>query len=128
MLIIDDDPFIRELYEEVFRGQQFDVSLADNGAAGLALLLEGGYDVVLLDVMMPKLDGFGILTKLKETPSKKPNGPILLLTNLDHTQSREMAQTLGVHSYIVKANVLPPELVARVNEAIANSKTPQPVQ
>jgi DNA-binding response OmpR family regulator len=128
LLIIDDDAFIRELYQDVFRDEGFDVTIADNGASGLELLTEGGYDAVLLDVMLPKLDGLGVLTKLKETPPKTPNGPILLLTNLDHDPVLEAAKKQGAHSYVVKADILPPELVAKVNEMISQSRTPQPGQ
>ncbi len=126
LLIVDDDPFIRDLYEEVFKGEGFEVTTAENGELGLSHLKNGGYDAVLLDIMMPKLDGLGVLTSLKENPPDQPNGPIILLTNLDHDPMVEKAKSQGAYSYVLKADVLPPQLVASVREAIESSKTRQP--
>lgn len=129
ILIIDDDTYIRELYEEVLKGEGFDVTTAKDGEEGLAHLLTGGNDVVLLDVMMPKLDGVGVLTKLKESQPKTPNGPILLLTNLDHDPILDQAATLGVSKHLLKADMLPPTLVEAVNTALGIPTAPhQPVQ
>lgn len=126
LLIVDDDPFIRDLYEEVFKAEGFEVTTAENGELGLSHLRQGGYDAVLLDIMMPKLDGLGVLTSLKENPPQIPNGPILLLTNLDHDPMVEKAKSEGAYTYILKADILPPQLVASVNQAIASVKTPPP--
>ena len=129
IIVIDDDIFIRELYEEVLKNAGYDVTSAEDGEVGLSKLLEGGFDAVLLDVMMPKLDGIGVLTKLKETPPKQPNGPILLLTNLDHDPMLDTAKKLGATQYMLKADVLPPKLVELVNKATASSSgAPQPGQ
>jgi two-component system chemotaxis response regulator CheY len=130
ILLIDDDAYIRDLYEEVFTDAGFVVTVADNGQTGLEELMRGGYDAVLMDVMMPKLDGIGVLSKLKETPPSTPNGPILLLTNLDRDPMLERAQELGAYAHVLKADILPPALVDKVNEAIKStaSGTPPPVQ
>ena len=129
IIVIDDDIFIRELYEEVLKNEGYDVTVAEDGETGLSKLLEGGFSAVLLDVMMPKLDGIGVLTKLKESPPKKPNGPILLLTNLDHDPMLEKAKELGASQYLLKADVLPPKLIELVKNAVAaSSAAPQPVQ
>lgn len=116
ILIVDDDAFIRDLYEEILKDEGFEVDIADNGETGLEKLLHGGYDLVLLDVMMPKLDGLGVLTKLKEAIPAPHNGPILLLTNLDHDPMLDQAKELGAHSHILKADLLPPDLIRVVKE------------
>jgi DNA-binding response OmpR family regulator len=130
ILIIDDDDLIRDLYEEVLKGEGFDVTVAKDGEEGLRHLKEGGFDVVLLDVMLPKLDGIGVLTKIKETPPQKQNGPILLLTNLDHGPSLNQALTLGAHSYLLKADMLPPVLIENIRKLTGtpSSATPPPVR
>lgn len=130
VLIIDDDVYIRELYEEILKGEGYDVDIAENGEVGLEKLSAGGYDATLLDVMMPKLDGLGVLAKLKETPPKKPNGPIMLLTNLDHDPILDKAKELGAAKHVLKADILPPALVALVKEATETtpSTAPQPGQ
>ncbi len=75
---------------------------------------EGGYDLILLDVMMPKLDGLGVLKGLKATPAKKANGPILLLTNLAHDPVVQEALATGAKDYLVKAEYNPDELLAKL--------------
>lgn len=128
VLIIDDDTYIRDLYEEVLKSEGFEVLVAKDGQEGLAALLIGGYDVVLLDVMMPKLDGIGVLTKLKESVPQQPNGPILLLTNLDHDPILTQATALGVYKHLLKADMLPPALVSAVKEAMQISTVLQPAR
>lgn len=129
ILIIDDDTYIRDLYEEILKGEGFDVSVAKDGQEGLKFLLEGGFAAILMDVMMPKLDGLGVLTKLKESTPKAPNGPILLLTNLDHDPLLEQAKSLGAYAHLIKADMLPPMIVSAVKEAISKfSGRSQPVQ
>jgi CheY-like chemotaxis protein len=118
ILIIDDDTYIRDLYEEILKGEGFDVVVAKDGEEGLNYLLDGGFAAVLLDVMMPKLDGIGVLTKLNESTAKKPNGPFLLLTNLDHDPLLDQAKSLGAYTHLIKADTLPPTLVTAVRNAI----------
>lgn len=118
ILIVDDDTDIRDLYEEVLTGAGYTVVTAENGEVGLQKLIEGGFDATLLDIMMPKLDGLGVLTKLRETPPKQPNGPILILTNLDHDPILEQTKALGAYSHILKADILPPALVQLIEDAM----------
>jgi len=82
ILIADDEQYIRELYEEVLSSEGYSVEGVADGKTALEKISEGGWDLITLDVIMPKLDGLGILTKLEETPPKKKNGPIILLTSL----------------------------------------------
>src|SRR5207245_2526054 len=95
IIVVDDDQYIRELYEEVLKGEGYEVDSATNGEEGLPKLQQGGYDLVLLDVMMPKLDGMGVLNALSANPPLTKNGPIVLLTNLDNIALIKEAQTKG---------------------------------
>ena len=121
ILIIDDDTYIRDLYEEVLKGEGFEVVTAKDGEEGLARILEGGFAAILMDIMMPKIDGVGVLTKLKETQPKQPNGPILLLTNLDRDPLLEQAASLGAYKTLIKADTLPPTLISAVKAAISQT-------
>lgn len=116
ILIVDDDLYIRELYEEIFKDAGFDVSTAFDGEEGFEKMQQGGYDIVLLDVMMPKLDGIGVLSKLQTTPPSVKNGPILLLTNLAHESVIQDALKKGAAGFLIKTDVTPDELVAKVNK------------
>lgn len=114
VLLIEDDQFTRELYMDVFTNEGFEMDSAPDGEAGLVKAREGGYDLILLDVMMPKLDGLGVLKGLKTTPPTKPNGPILLLTNLAHDPVVQEALATGAKDYLVKAEYNPDELLEKL--------------
>lgn len=116
ILIIDDDLYIRELYEEVLRDEGYEVDSAINGEEGLAKAQAGGYSLILLDVMMPELDGMGVLEGLKAHPPSVPNGPIILLTNLGHDPLIKEARSKGASSYVIKAEMNPDQLVAHVKK------------
>lgn len=116
LLIVDDDLYIRELYEEVLKGEGFEVDSAVDGEDGLFKLKKGGYDVVLLDVMMPKIDGLGVLDGLQMAKPEKPNGTILLLTNLGHDPVIQEALKKGATSYLIKADLTPDQLVQHIKQ------------
>lgn len=111
VLVVDDDQYIRELYEEVMKTEGYDVESASDGLIAYDLLKKGGFDLILLDVMLPKMDGFRILDKLKEEPPTKPNGVVILLTNLDHGPLIKDAFEKGVTEFMVKADITPSDLI-----------------
>lgn len=111
VLVVDDDQYIRELYEEVMKTEGYDVETASDGLTTFELLKKGGYDLILLDIMLPKMDGFKILDKLKEEPPAKPNGKVILLTNLDHGPLMKDAMEKGVTEFMVKADITPSDLI-----------------
>lgn len=114
ILIVDDDQYIREFYEELLSEAGYEVSTANDGQKGLELMQVGGYDLVILDVIMPKLDGIGILTQLQESPPKAKNGPIILLTNLANDPAVQEAKDKGAHSALTKSNITPEDFLATV--------------
>lgn len=114
ILLIEDDQFTRELYEDVFKAAGYDIESAPDGEVGLTKAREGGYDLILLDVMMPKLDGLGVLKGLKQSPPEKQNGSIVLLTNLAHDPVVKEAMANGAKASLVKADFNTDELVERV--------------
>ena len=116
VLIVDDDLYIRELYEELLKDEGYEVTTGSDGAEGLTKMSEGGYDLVLLDVMMPKIDGVGILQKLAETPAKSPNGPIIILTNLANDPVIDEAKKLGAQDSFIKSDHTPDEFLGKVKE------------
>lgn len=116
ILIIDDDLYIRELYEEVLRDEGYEVESAINGKDGLENAQKGGYSLILLDVMMPELDGMGVLDGLSKNPPHVANGPIILLTNLGHDPLIKEARNKGVSSYLIKAEMTPDQLVAHIKK------------
>lgn len=120
ILFVDDDLYIRDIYEEVLTSEGYTVETAINGEEGLAKLKIGGYDLVLLDVMMPTLDGIGVLEELQKNPPQQKNGPIILLTNLGFDPLVKTAKDKGVASYIIKADLTPRDLVEKVRQALGD--------
>lgn len=116
ILIVDDDQDTRDIYGEFLTEAGFEVDYAKDGNEGLAKILEGGYDLVLLDIMMPKIDGITILKKLKENPPQGYNGPIVMLSALDQEHIVKSALDLGAAGFLSKTNVNPEEALNKVSE------------
>ena len=123
ILLIEDDTYIRELYEEVLKGVGFEVVVAIDGEVGLEHAKIGGFDLILLDMMLPKLDGLGFLRALKNEPPKAPNGPIIILSNLTHDPVIKMAQTLGASAFVAKSEMDPGEFLDKVRGFLAQAQT-----
>lgn len=131
ILLVDDDLYIRELYDEILKGEGFDVETTADGKTGLEMILANTYDLILLDIMLPKLDGIGIISKLKEAKSSISLKSIVFLTNLAHDPVVKEALDLGVHSCLIKSDITPEDLVNHVKQALGKeagdtvSKTPK---
>jgi DNA-binding response OmpR family regulator len=120
ILIVEDDQNNRNLYQTILSNAGFKVDVAQDGSEGLTKCQIGGYDLVLLDVMLPKIDGVGILTELAKNPPKIPNKNIYLLTNLTHDPILKEALKLGATDVILKTDVNPDELTKKVKEILAS--------
>lgn len=114
ILIIDDDPQFRDLYRDIFSMASFTVDTADDGEQGLVKLRNGGWDCVLLDVMMPKMDGLQVLKSLKDNPPVQPNGPIVLLTNLAQEPIVKEGLANGAKTFFLKSEFNPDEVVEKI--------------
>lgn len=129
ILLIEDDALTRELYQEILEQEGFDLTIASDGQEGYDKASKGGFDLILLDIMMPKMDGVTLLGKLKENPPAVKNGNVLLLTNLEHDAVINEALNLGAASYFVKSNLTPGQVLEKIKTYL-NTPTPQsnPVQ
>ncbi|MGA2910585.1 MAG: response regulator [Candidatus Microgenomates bacterium] len=119
ILVVEDDQNTRNLYQRVLESAGFKVDVATDGAEGLTKCREGGYDLVLLDIMLPKMDGIVLLGELKKSPPKVPNKNIYMLTNLAHDPILKEAITLGAKDVLLKTDVNPEELVNKVKEILS---------
>ena len=117
ILIIDDDPFILAMYTQKFKEHGFQVEVAHEGKEGLAKAKELKPDVILLDVVMPAMDGFDVLKKLKEDAGAQPP-KIIFLTNFGQREDVERGMQLGADDYIIKAHFTPSEVVKKINEVL----------
>jgi two-component system alkaline phosphatase synthesis response regulator PhoP len=116
ILLIEDDAYIRELYEEVLKNAHYEVVTAIDGEEGLAKAQEGTYDLVLLDIMLPKLTGIEVLKQIKEEGSKLIDVPVYLLTNLGEETIAKETYKLGADGYLLKAKYLPRELIKEIDK------------
>ena len=119
ILLVDDDQFIRDLYQEILVNDGYEVDTAADGKEGLEKIEAGGYDLILLDVMMPQVDGIGIVRIMEKKMPTKKNGPIILLTNLTHDPIIDEALQKGVKTVLNKADMTPEDFSQHVKAALA---------
>lgn len=115
--IVEDDPTISQMYRMKFEADGFDVELADNGKRGVAMVESFSPDLILLDLQMPEMDGPTALAEMRKHDWGK-NVPVIILTNMGEEESPKELKALGIHSYIVKADLTPSQVVAHVKEAL----------
>ena len=101
VLIIDDEEDIRNILEYNLKKEGFSVYTSENGAGGIELAKQVNPDIIILDLMLPGMDGFAILKELKA--SAKADVPVIIFSNKDNPADREQAATLGAAAFYVKA-------------------------
>lgn len=118
ILIIEDEPLLAEAYAFLFRHSGHKVVCAGDGEEGLVKSAKSEPDLIVLDMMMPKLDGLGFLRQYEA--KKHPKVKIILLSNMQSLEYETQAYTLGVMDYKIKASISPPELSEIVNKLLTN--------
>lgn len=113
ILIIEDDQDIRELYAEVLRDAGFEVIEAVDGQSGMEKALNGDYDLLILDIMLPKTDGLSILRQVKENEHLK-HKHVVMLTNLGRESIIKEGFALGADGYLIKSEHTPGQIVSEV--------------
>ena len=117
VLIVEEDAFLAEIYQKKFEMEGFKVSVAGNGEKGLADIKKKKPDIVLLDILLSKLDGFAVLEAAKADNSIK-NIPIILLTNLGQKDDVRRGLDKGAAGYLIKTHFQPSEVVDKVREVL----------
>ena len=113
ILLVEDEKMLADMYVAKFSKEGLSVLKAEDGARGLELARKHKPDVVLLDIILPKLDGFAVLKELRKHPDTSDTH-ILLLTNLGQEEDVKKGQKLGADDYFIKANHTPGEIVEKV--------------
>jgi len=116
ILLIEDNPYIKELYTEVLQNAGYLVEIAEDGISGVDKIKKGGYDLILLDMVMPKSGGLEVIKAASQNPPATKNGPIILLTNLTKDAMVQEALNKGASSYIVKSDITPGQLIDNVKK------------
>jgi two-component system response regulator CpxR len=118
ILIVEDDPLMSRMYQKIFKFEGFEVDLAHDGEEGLDKVRKNKPTLVLLDIMMPKMNGLEVLEKMKMDPEIKTI-PVIMLTNLAGNQDAESALSKGAVKYIIKSENDPKQVVNMVKEILA---------
>ena len=121
ILLIEDDELLANLYAEKFKNEGYEVFTSNNGLDGIKLADVEIPSMILLDIMMPKMDGFMALKRLRKNEKTK-NIPVILLTNLGQEEDVKRGKALGADDYFIKANHTPSEIVAKVKSVVAKKK------
>ncbi len=121
IIFIEDEPTLQKTVGRFLENEGYEIKSAIDGETGLAMVKKIKPDLVLLDLILPKKDGFEVLKEIKEDETTK-NIPVIILTNLEKTADVEKTLSLGATTYLVKANYELKEIVKKIKE-ILNHKT-----
>lgn len=113
IILIEDDKSLAEMYSLKFKLEGLDLMILEDGLLGLQKVKSELPKVILLDIMMPKMDGFAVLTELKKDPITK-DITVLMLSNLGQKSDMEKGKKLGANDYIVKASMTPTQVVEKI--------------
>ncbi|MCA9329082.1 response regulator [Candidatus Saccharibacteria bacterium] len=118
ILLVEDDDALASVYQARLQAEGFDVKRVPNGEDALAATLEYKPNLVVLDVMMPKVSGFDVLDILRNTP-ETAHVKVVMLTALSQDSDKERAQKLGADDYLVKSQVVIADVVERIKHHLS---------
>jgi len=123
ILIAEDDFFIRDIYSKVFSLSGYDVQVAIDGVDAFEKIKAQVYDMILLDIMMPRMTGIDVLKNVRALSTTSKDTPIFIITNLGQQNVIEEAFKLGMDGYILKSQVSPQQIVDEINNYFINKET-----
>jgi|SRR3972149_6152708 len=118
ILLIEDDPFLVGMYKEKLTMEGFDVLVAEDGLQGLNFATSQKVDMVLLDILIPKLSGIDLLARIRQDEKGK-DLPVIALTNLSGSNDESKIRSYGVKEYLVKSNYTPGQVVEVIRKYIS---------
>ena len=124
ILIVDDDDIVRETYVQVFQEHGFEATGAKDGIEGIDIASKEKFDVIMTGIIMPRMDGFHLITTLSENIDTK-DVPIAIISHLGREEDRKRAKELGIDNFVVQGSMTPREVVDRVKNMIAASSSYQ---
>jgi chemosensory pili system protein ChpA (sensor histidine kinase/response regulator) len=127
ILIVDDAPVSREALAKWLQKEGFETATARNGAEGLVRLKESKPDLILLDHMMPEVDGLTFLAGIRRFPKWK-NLPVIMMTGMKDSMHHRKAETLNVSGYLVKTEFTLPDVVRHIRALLDKHVSPAPVR
>ena len=119
ILLVDDDEFLLDMYSLKFKEAGFTMDIASSGQGALDKIKQTPYDVILLDIIMPGVDGFEVLQQVKHDKLAE-KAIIIVLSNLGQKEDIERGMQLGANDYVIKAHFTPREVVEKVKFHLSN--------
>ncbi|MFH1255158.1 MAG: response regulator [bacterium] len=117
ILVVEDDAMISSMYKTKFESDGFNVLTADNGIEGLELAKKEKPDIIMLDVILPQLDGFSVLDSIKKDKAVK-SIPVIMLTNLSTEEDKAKGKKMGALDYFVKASLTPGQVSEKIKQRL----------
>ena len=117
ILIVEDEPFLLDMYKMKFKQGGFEVISATDGEEGIRISRRENPNIILLDIMMPKIDGFEVLENLKKSSLTK-SIPVLIFSNFSQKEQKEKGIALGAADYFVKTNYTPAQVLEKVKNIL----------
>jgi len=117
IFLIEDDSFLLSMYATKFEIENFKVIMAEDGDKGVRLAAKEMPDIILLDILLPKMDGFEVLGEIKANP-KIAKIPVILLTNLSQKDEIDKGLKMGAVDYLIKAHFMPSEVVDKIKKLL----------
>lgn len=118
VLIIDDDKTLSNMYKERLGMSGYEVIVSHNGETGLSRIHQEKPDIILLDLMIPKLDGYSVLATIKSDPEIK-NIPVIILSALTRNTDKNEAAEVGADGYLVKSESMPYQVIKKIETVLA---------
>ena len=117
ILLVKDDKFLVDIFATRLQSAGYNVIIANDGESGLKIATEKRPHLILLDIIMPQMDGYEVLAKLQQQDMTK-NIPVILLTNLGHEEDVEKGLKSGAAGYLIKAQYTPSEVINKIKEVL----------
>ena len=121
ILLVEDDPFLIDIYQKKLEDSGFKVEVAKDGEKAFEILKEKNFDLILLDIVLPKIDGWKILEeigKMKKEKKELEKMKIVIWSNLGEKEDVKKGLSLGATSYLIKANFTPTEVIKEVEKLL----------
>ncbi|MDD4900856.1 MAG: response regulator [Patescibacteria group bacterium] len=117
ILLVEDDSFLLGMYAAKFEAEGLKVAIAEDGEKALRAFRKERPDIILLDIILPKIDGFEVLKQLK-ADSSSAKVPVIMLTNLSQQEEIDKGLKLGAEDFLIKAHFMPSEVVDKIKKIL----------
>ncbi|MFC1780099.1 response regulator [Patescibacteria group bacterium] len=122
VLVVDDEPDLRMMFKDILGTFGYKTEEAGDGVECLEMLTKETYDLILLDLMMPRMDGMETLTRIKQDPEKYGKAPVLILTNLTSDVAIKEGFERKADGYLIKTELTPEQVVKEIEGALGKKK------